>query len=96
MGDESGHGARPMQESWVLDITRQCEAAKVPLFFKQWGGVQNSKAGRLLQGKTVDAMPSTDSHPVPTASARKTMLAKIQRWIGATKHTEDGLLQVSG
>jgi protein gp37 len=29
----------------------------VPFFFKQWGGVQKKRAGRLLDGKTWDAMP---------------------------------------
>jgi len=29
----------------------------VPFFFKQWGGVQKKKAGRLLDGRTWDEMP---------------------------------------
>ena len=44
VGGESGPGARPMKEDWVLSIREQCEAAKVPFFFKQWGGVRK-KAG---------------------------------------------------
>jgi len=58
VGGESGHGARPMKEAWVLSILRQCEAGGVPFFFKQWGGVQKSKAGRLLNGRIYDAIPS--------------------------------------
>jgi protein gp37 len=29
----------------------------VPFFFKQWGGVNKKKAGRLLQGRTWSQMP---------------------------------------
>lgn len=58
VGGESGSGARPMSEKWVLDIRDQCVAANVPFFFKQWGGVHKKKAGRLLQGRTWDEMPT--------------------------------------
>jgi protein gp37 len=95
VGGESGHGARPMQESWVLDIKRQCKAARVPFFFKQWGGVQKSKAGRLLRGKTYDEMPPRDSHPLPSASARKAMVAAIEQLIAEQKTEPDELLQLS-
>ncbi|MFZ1979035.1 MAG: phage Gp37/Gp68 family protein [Bacteroidota bacterium] len=57
VGGESGLGARPMDEPWVMDIRDQCVAAKVPFFFKQWGGVQKKKAGRILEGKTWSQMP---------------------------------------
>jgi protein gp37 len=57
VGGESGHGARPMNEEWVTAVKAQCAKAKVPFFFKQWGGRQKSKAGRLLQGRTYDEMP---------------------------------------
>lgn len=56
-GGESGPGARPMEEEWVLDIKRQCVKAGAPFFFKQWGGVQKKKNGRLLEGMTWDEMP---------------------------------------
>ena len=52
VGGESGPGARPLLEEWVIDIRDQCKAKHVPFFFKQWGGVQKKRAGRLLQGKT--------------------------------------------
>ncbi len=55
-GGESGPGARPMEESWVLEIRDQCEAAGVKFFFKQWGGTNKKKAGRILDGRTYDAM----------------------------------------
>ncbi len=57
VGGESGPGARPMEESWVLRIRDQCLSAGVPFFFKQWGGVRKAEAGRLLQGRTWDEMP---------------------------------------
>ena len=57
IGGESGPGARPMQASWVFDIRDQCKKAGVPFFFKQWGGVNKKKAGRLLGGKEYNEMP---------------------------------------
>jgi protein gp37 len=58
VGGESGPGARPMQEEWVLEIRDQCKAVGVPFFFKQWGGVNKKKTGRELQGRAWDEMPS--------------------------------------
>jgi protein gp37 len=57
IGGESGPGARPMHEAWVTDIRDQCKTAGVAFFFKQWGGVQKKRAGRVLQGRTWDEMP---------------------------------------
>lgn len=57
VGGESGPGARPMEEEWVVDIRDQCHAEDVPFFFKQWGGVNKKRTGRTLQGKTWDEMP---------------------------------------
>lgn len=57
VGGESGPGARPMKAEWPLEIQRQCQQAMVPFFFKQWGGVNKKKAGRLLNGRFYDGMP---------------------------------------
>ena len=57
VGGESGPGARPMKEEWVLQIKDACEKANVFFFFKQWGGVQKSRAGRALQGREWNDMP---------------------------------------
>ena len=57
VGGESGPGARPMDAAWVRSIRRQCRAAKVPFFFKQWGGANKSSTGRKLDGRTYDAIP---------------------------------------
>ena len=57
VGGESGPKARPMDASWVLEIRERCRKAKVPFFFKQWGGKNKKKAGRLLDGEIYDEMP---------------------------------------
>jgi len=57
VGGESGPGARPMDPSWVRLIQQDCEIAGVPFFFKQWGGVNKQKTGRLLDGKMYDELP---------------------------------------
>ncbi|REJ69991.1 MAG: phage Gp37/Gp68 family protein [Planctomycetota bacterium] len=62
VGGESGPGARPMAEDWVVDIRRQSRRAGVAFFFKQWGGVNKKKSGRLLRGKTYDEMPPYTLH----------------------------------
>jgi protein gp37 len=58
VGGESGPGARPIMQEWVTDIRDQCLRARVPFFFKQWGGVQKKRAGRTLEGRTWDEMPA--------------------------------------
>lgn len=63
VGGESGPGARPVKEEWVVEIKEQCVKANVPFFFKQWGGVRKKKAGRELQGKTWDQMPRKAQKP---------------------------------
>lgn len=60
VGGESGPGARPMDEGWVIDLRRQCQRAGVSFFFKQWGGVHKKKAGRLLEGRTWNELPKTE------------------------------------
>ena len=62
VGGESGPGARPMKEGWVLSIREQCEAANIPFFFKQWGGVRKKVAGRRLLGRTHDGFPYRVQH----------------------------------
>ncbi len=66
VGGESGPKARPMDPQWVADIRDQCAAAGVPFFFKQWGGFNKKKAGRILEGRTWDEMPElTPPPPAP-------------------------------
>ncbi len=80
VGGESGLGARPMKVSWVTSIREQCEAAKVPFFFKQWGGVRKSEAGRELEGQTFDDMPEQRARGVPAHPARMKMIDAVRRW----------------
>lgn len=77
VGGESGPGARPLHESWVLSILDQCEAANVPFFFKQWGGVQKKAAGRTLLGRTHDGIPPRIQHPPLPRSERLRYAAGI-------------------
>ena len=60
VGGESGPGARPIEIDWVRSIREQCLAQHVPFFFKQWGGVNKKKNGRMLDGQTWDEMPELD------------------------------------
>jgi protein gp37 len=57
VGGESGPGARPMQPAWVESILHQCRNAGVPFFFKQWGGPQKKRRGRVLHGRTYNEFP---------------------------------------
>ncbi len=57
VGGESGHHSRPMEENWVIDIRDKAREANVPFFFKQWGGTNKKKTGRLLEGRTYDEYP---------------------------------------
>lgn len=57
VGGESGRTPRPMKEEWVIDIKEQCQQSGVAFYFKQWGGTNKKKSGRLLKGKRYDSMP---------------------------------------
>lgn len=61
VGGESGARARPMDPAWVVDLRNQCQAARVPFFFKQWGGKNKKITGRILEGETWDQMPSVEA-----------------------------------
>lgn len=65
LGGESGPGARPMKKEWVIQVRDRCIDAKVPFFFKQWGGVNKKKTGRLLEGKLWEQTP-----PAKTSSSQ--------------------------
>jgi len=81
VGGESGPGARPMEKSWVINIREQCRAAKVPFFFKQWGGVRKAEAGRDLDGQTYDEMPNRQpGGVVPRQRERLALIDDVSRW----------------
>lgn len=77
-GGESGRGARPLQAEWVRSIRDQCAAAGVPFFFKQWGGVNKSRTGRELDGRTHDDAPPRDPRPMPGRDARRALAAPFR------------------
>ena len=68
VGGESGPGARPMEPEWVRQIRDNCAASGVPFFFKQWGGVNKKKGGRLLDGRHWDEMPPRRVSKLPLVS----------------------------
>jgi len=78
IGGESGPGARPMREEWVISIRDLCHAARVPFFFKQWGGVRKKRNGRLLQGRTYDEYPARVAMPVPDRDSCSVYAASIR------------------
>jgi protein gp37 len=78
LGGESGHGARPMDASWVRSIRDSCREAGVPFFFKQWGGVRKGRAGRTLDGKTYDEVPVRSMRPMPSLKERRAMIAGLE------------------
>jgi protein gp37 len=79
VGGESGHGARPMREEWVVSILEQCRAAGVPFFFKQWGGINKARTGRLLLGETYDEYPDVVRSEFPARRPREQKLESVAR-----------------
>ncbi len=61
VGGESGPGSRPMKEEWVIDLKNICVDKQIPFFFKQWGGTNKKKTGRLLENKEWNEMPNVTS-----------------------------------
>ncbi len=57
VGGESGPGARPMDPSWARSLRNQCICARVPFFFKQWGGATSKAGGCELDGRQWRQMP---------------------------------------
>lgn len=57
VGGESGPRSRPMKEEWVWEIKDLCEKQGSAFFFKQWGGVQKHRHGRMLGNRTYDEYP---------------------------------------
>jgi protein gp37 len=58
VGGESGSGHRPVDPLWVREIRDQCVTARMPFFFKQWGGRTPTSGGRILDARTWDELPS--------------------------------------
>jgi len=83
VGGESGAGARPMKREWVAGIRDQCRGARVPFFFKQWGGVRKCETGRELDGRTHDDMPAPVHRMVVPPAAPGAVSADARGWKAA-------------
>ena len=73
VGGESGPHSRPMDPAWVTSIRDQCRRVGTAFFFKQWGGVFKSRAGRELDGRTWDEMPDSGEN-----STRRWALQQVE------------------
>jgi protein gp37 len=98
VGGESGPGARPMAQEWVENIRQSCEAVNARFFFKQWGGVQKGKHGRILNGRTYDEMPARSAKPIPSKAERLDLANRVGRLTGGWADTplvQIGMRQVA-
>lgn len=64
VGGESGPNYRQVEAGWVRGIRDQCLGAKVPFFFKQWGGFTPKARGRRLDRRVWNEMPVARSQRV--------------------------------
>ncbi len=62
VGGESGFRSRPISADWIREIQQRCLELNTPFFFKQWGGVNKKKNGRMLDGKLWNEMPNIDKN----------------------------------
>jgi protein gp37 len=79
VGGESGPGARPMRACWARSLRRQCRAAGVKFFFKQWGGVRKHTTGRLLDGRTYDEFPNRAAKAIAEDVVRARLISATER-----------------
>lgn len=77
VGGESGPGARFLDPAWVRNLRDQCASARVPFFFKQWGGVQKNLHGRRLDGRLHSAFPKHPRRLAPDFAVRRQLLATV-------------------
>jgi protein gp37 len=89
VGGESGRKARPIKSEWVENIMDQCRSLDVPFFFKQWGGVQKKRTGRLLNGRTYDEFPLIERATIPDLRTRSTLVAQLGSLFGNTVYSEN-------
>lgn len=75
VGGESGPGARPIHREWVRSLRDQCNTARVPFFFKQWGGVRKRETGRKLDGRIHSGFPDYQLPQGPDADTRRRLRA---------------------
>jgi protein gp37 len=78
VGGESGPRARAMDAAWVRGVRAQCRSARVPFFFKQWGGVRKARTGRILDGRTYDEFPARLQAQPPALDIRRERLKHLE------------------
>ncbi len=57
-GAESGPGARPMDDNWVRSLRDQCQARRVPFFFKQRAHQGRKEVHPILDGREWAEFPT--------------------------------------
>lgn len=82
VGGESGPRARPIKKSWVISVRDQCRKRGIPFFFKQWGGVQKSRNGRTLNGRTYDAIPERVFTPLLDVVQWPSLIKQLEHRLG--------------
>lgn len=60
-GGESGPKARFIKKEWVEELRDESVSKNIPFYFKQWGGTNKKKSGRLLDGVLWNQMPTFDT-----------------------------------
>ena len=68
-GGESGPKARVVKPEWVREIRDACLEQSVPFHFKQWGGVNKKRSGRILDNRTWDELPAPSPKRVSMSGA---------------------------
>jgi len=95
LGARAARGAHPLNQGWVESIRDQCARRDVPFFFKQWGGVRKGEAGRDLDGRSHDDMPSVSAQRPPDELEHQRRLERAIRLGGNFKgHVVAPLLRV--
>lgn len=88
VGGESGRRPREMNSEWVRSIQRQCARAKVPFFFKQWGGRNKKAAGRELDGREFNDLPRQSGSRLPQPSLLEARRSPEPRANGPLRSSE--------
>jgi protein gp37 len=67
-----------MQKEWALSLRDQCSAAKIPFYFKQWGGFPKGKYGSELDGEHYKDSPPFHFVVPASLEKRRVMEAALQ------------------
>jgi protein gp37 len=81
VGGESGFRARAMEKVWVRSIRDRCKKENIAFFFKQWGGVRKGRAGRVLDGRMYNDLPSRTTAPPPSLVERQRRIALVEELV---------------